>query len=198
MVDISPPPAQSGILGFAASTQSNAASASSSSTPLIFLDIDGVICCNYQRQLEADKLQQLSRICKATGARVVLSSDWRRQIPLKQRVQRALERLGIAYVGCTKIITTVEQIGNWRVESNLRAREIIRWYGSRSVPWVAIDDRDLLSETDGDRLQGHFVHTTFYTGLTEAAADEAIAILRGGVAAAVARSPTSEATTTCR
>ena len=150
---------------------------SSEHDALVFLDIDGVICCNDRQQLEGDKLQNLRRICKATGAKVVLSSDWRRQMPLKQKVQRALKRLGIEYAGCTRVLTTVEQVGNWRVEINHRPREIRRWYGKRSGPWVAIDDRDLLSETDGDQLQGHFVHTSFCTGLTAALADEAIAIL---------------------
>ena len=157
----------------------SAGSPSKVSEPLIFLDIDGVICCNYHCQLEVDKLQQLRRICKATGASVVLSSDWRRQLPMKQKVQRALQRLGITYVGCTSIITEVKQVGNWRMETNHRPREIIKWLGARSVPWVAIDDRDLISETDGDRLQGHFVRTDFIRGLSAAAADEAIAILRG-------------------
>ena len=61
---------------------------SSEHDALVFLDIDGVICCNDRQQLEGDKLQNLRRICKATGAKVVLSSDWRRQMPLKQKVQR--------------------------------------------------------------------------------------------------------------
>ena len=47
--------------------------------PLIFLDIDGVICCNMNGHLEEPKLQQLRRIVEATGAKVVLSTDWRRQ-----------------------------------------------------------------------------------------------------------------------
>ena len=101
---------------------------------------------------------------------------------MKQKVQRALQRLGIAYVGCTSIITTVQQVGNYRVETNHRPREIVRWFGARTMPWVAIDDRDLLSEADGDRLTGHFVHTNFFTGLSAAKADEAIAILGGGQA----------------
>ena len=186
MDDTADPPA-----GFAVATaasSSASSSASSPAVPLIFLDIDGVICCNQLQTLEAAQLQQLKRICKATGAKVVLSSDWRRKIPLKQKVQRALQRLGIEYVGCTKVITTIEQIGNYRVETNHRPREILKWYGARSCPWVAIDDRDLLSETDGDRLSGHFVHTDFINGLTAAAADQAIAILGRGV---VVPSPTS-------
>ena len=46
-----------------------------SAPALIFLDIDGVICCNNRRQLEEPKLQQLKRICRATGASVVRVLD---------------------------------------------------------------------------------------------------------------------------
>eukprot|EP00965_Chrysotila_dentata_P233518 6199634-Pleurochrysis_carterae.AAC.1 len=48
--------------------------------PVIFLDIDGVICCNYNGHLEEPKLAQLKRIVEETGAKVVLSTDWRRQV----------------------------------------------------------------------------------------------------------------------
>jgi hypothetical protein len=140
--------------------------AAASSAPLVFLDIDGVICCNTCRQLEDDKLRLLQRVCLATGAKVVLSSDWRRQTPLKQKVQRALARLKIAYVGCTRVITVSEQVGSWRIETNHRPREILTWLGSRSCAWIAIDDRDLLSEPGGSELQGHFVRTNPVTGLT--------------------------------
>ena len=69
--------------------------------PLIFLDIDGVICCNRVGELEASKLAQLQRICRETGAKVVLSTDWRRQAALKRQVIQALARLDMECVGAT-------------------------------------------------------------------------------------------------
>jgi len=167
----SPPPSPS------PPSPSTSNTSSPSITPIVFLDIDGVICCNHTGTLEEDKLQLLRRICKKTGAQVVLSSDWRRKLPLKQKVQRALERIGVRYLGCTRVITTKSQVGSWTIETNERPREITKWLGNRTCPWVAIDDRDLLSETGGSLLGGHFVHTEFVSGLTPSLAEQAIAIL---------------------
>lgn len=41
---------------------------------LIFLDIDGVICCNCSAQLEPARLAELQRIVRLTGAKIVLST----------------------------------------------------------------------------------------------------------------------------
>ena len=65
--------------------------------PVIFLDVDGVICLNDRGELELAKLEQLARVCMATGAGVVLSSDWRRRVDLKKRAYEALDRMGKAY-----------------------------------------------------------------------------------------------------
>jgi hypothetical protein len=40
---------------------------------VIFLDIDGVICCNMVGHLEENKLAELKRIVDETGAKVLLS-----------------------------------------------------------------------------------------------------------------------------
>ena len=117
-----------------------------SQTPLIFLDIDGVICCNHHGELEEAKLANLRIMAEATGAKVVLSSDWRRQRPLKQRVQRALARIGVGYVGCTSQRKKVEVRGSWLIEQPVRPLEIVEWLqrhrdGGAGCPWVAIDDR---------------------------------------------------------
>ena len=41
---------------------------------VIFLDIDGVICCNSFGRLEDKKLRILQGVCKETAAKVVLST----------------------------------------------------------------------------------------------------------------------------
>ena len=41
---------------------------------LIFLDIDGVICCNCSAQLEPARLAELQRIVRLTSAKIVLST----------------------------------------------------------------------------------------------------------------------------
>ena len=170
--------------------------------------IDGVICCNFHGELEDAKLAQLARVAKATGAKVkretknpvglrsasnglephlprsqqvVLSSDWRRQLSLKQKVQRALKKHRVGYVGCTPQRVVTERAGNWIFEKPCRPQEIMEWLRQYregcTCPWVAIDDRDLLEEICGDQLHGHFIHTLFSTGLTASLADECIRIL---------------------
>ena len=174
------------------------------SAPIIFLDIDGVICCNTRSELEVDKLKRLKRICAETNATVVLSSDWRRQKPLKDRVQRALERLRISYVGCTSQRTKTQDIGNRRWELPCRPLEITDWLkkfrnGPGGCAFVAIDDRELTKEAGGAALEGHFVRTDPWWGLTTECAEQAIAILRGAgaggcgpTAVAVAGAPSSD------
>ena len=78
--------------------------AESSSQPpvkLIFLDVDGVICCNFRGELEPARLAELKRVVDATGARVVLTSDWRRAPQLRARAYETLADLGIVCLGST-------------------------------------------------------------------------------------------------
>mmetsp|Transcript_11833 Transcript_11833/g.19932 ORF Transcript_11833/g.19932 Transcript_11833/m.19932 type:complete len:340 (+) Transcript_11833:66-1085(+) len=143
----------------------------SKSFPTIFLDIDGVICCNMNGVLEEQKLTQLKRIVDATGAKVVLSTDWRRQAPLKKQLHQVLGRLGIDCIGATPMRAMFQPV---------RPQEITAWLNksNRVSTWVAIDDRDLLREVGGAGLQGHFVKTFPTTGLTATLADRAISILQ--------------------
>ena len=49
-----------------------------------------------------------------------------------------------------------------------------------STNWVAIDDRDLVSEDGGEALRGRFVQTAFASGLTRELANRAITMLLHG------------------
>eukprot|EP00617_Octactis_speculum_P026073 CAMPEP_0185747748 /NCGR_PEP_ID=MMETSP1174-20130828/6387_1 /TAXON_ID=35687 /ORGANISM="Dictyocha speculum, Strain CCMP1381" /LENGTH=184 /DNA_ID=CAMNT_0028423073 /DNA_START=94 /DNA_END=648 /DNA_ORIENTATION=+ len=157
-------------------TQTNAVSSNSSleSVPLriIFLDIDGVICCNFDGRLEEERLAQLGRVVDATGAKVVLSSDWRRHPHLVEQVESTLLRMGVDCLGATP---------QGALYRRIRPQEITQWLNQwNGLPihdWVAMDDRDLLTEEGGDALQGRFVHTLFRSGLTAPLADMAIQIL---------------------
>jgi hypothetical protein len=77
------------------------ASTAKSGEKLIFLDIDGVICCNGVQRLEEDKLTQLQRMVRATGAHVVLSTDWRKFETMKRELLGVLGDLDIESVGDT-------------------------------------------------------------------------------------------------
>jgi hypothetical protein len=143
---------------------------------VIFLDIDGVICCNMAGRLEENKLQCLNDICKATAAKVVLSTDWRRQAQLKRQVILALKRFDIEVIGATPMKAMFQPI---------RPQEITEWMrvnGEKAgvTSWVAIDDRDLTNENGGGELVGHFVRTHPNTGLTKRLADVAIGLLQPG------------------
>ena len=146
----------------------------SSRCPVIFLDVDGVICCNEENILVGPQLRELRRIAEATGARVVLSTNWRRYASFKRRLLRTLHRARIGCIGSTPLLAE---------HLPVRPQEIIRWlrrYGSGVDGWVVLDDRDLLSEAGGAKLKNCFVKTCPRAGLTAWAADEAIRILGGG------------------
>ena len=143
---------------------------------ILFLDLDGVICCNMHGELERDKLFQVVKICNATNAKVVLSTDWRRRPELRRRAEQTLSGLGVECVGATP---------EYAMYSRVRPKEIVAWMNDCKEPidgWVAIDDRDLVLE-EGAIVRGknvfskHFVLTEFHSGLTTALADVAIARL---------------------
>ena len=138
---------------------------------LIFLDIDGVICCNQREELEPRPLGQVRRICNAVNARVVLSSDWRRSPQLRRKALTALRQCGIECIGYTPELQ--------RMSDPVRPHEISEWLrqNSSSNRWVAIDDRPLETEDGGEALRDHFVQTDASTGLTTNLADRAIVIL---------------------
>ena len=136
-------------------------------TRLIFLDLDGVICCNFHGELEESKLLQLKRVVDASAAKVVMSSDWRRKPELRQRAEATLAHHGIECIGATP---------QYPLFSRVRPKEILAWlsqYKEPVVAWCAVDDRDLVLEEGGTpHFIGHFVLTEFHTGLTPALADQ--------------------------
>jgi hypothetical protein len=143
---------------------------------LIFLDVDGVICCNGIGRLEEDKLSRIKTVVEKTEAKVVLSTDWRRDATLKGLITHALNDRGITVIGATRKGPPLKPV---------RPQEITGWldaYVEKKNPvsqWVAVDDRELISELGGERLKGHFVNTSFASGLTDRAAERMIAVLNG-------------------
>ena len=142
---------------------------------LIFLDVDGVICCNGVGRLEEDKLQRIKHVVQQTDAKVVLSTDWRRDASLKATITGALETRGISVIGATRKGAPLKPI---------RPQEITGWLDAYSQKrtvseWVAVDDRELIMEMGGERLRGHFVNTSFASGLTDRLAERMIAVLNG-------------------
>ena len=142
--------------------------------------LPAVICCNMAGRLEESKLAVLNTIVRATDAKVVLSTDWRRQAQLKRQVIAALKRLNIEVIGATPMRPMFQPI---------RPQEITEWHNANKEKfgirdWCAIDDRDLLNEHGGGELQGHMVRTHPNTGLTKRLGDVAIELLGGHTASA--------------
>jgi len=159
-------------------------------TKAIFLDIDGVICCNMVGRLEDAKMAQLRRVVEATGAKIVLSTDWRRQLQLKRQVIAACKRFDMEVIGATP---------QRPMYTPVRPMEIMDWMNANGnkeqiSAWVAIDDRDLVNEIGGSPLNGHFIRTHPATGLTTGLADSAIQLLGMGDAMTLSGQPGAVAT----
>lgn len=126
---------------------------------VIFLDVDGVICCNQDHVLEFPKLSVLSCLCTWMNADIVISSNWRLYPSLFVQLVEELRRWKIRVIGCTP---------RYEFHKNDRKRslEIWTWVQKHGVKrWIAIDDRDLVAEEGGELLKGHFLKTNTALGL---------------------------------
>lgn len=149
---------------------------SASMPAVLFLDVDGVLNSQESRALDpshmpsADALANLVHIAHTAGPlRVVLSSTWRLDVELRLRLSEALRGIGIELAGDTPDLTC----------SGDRVDEIISalWKASSSgrdiLPWLAIDDMDLLYMNPKLHPDA-FVRTDDAVGLTRAKAEEAV------------------------
>mmetsp|Transcript_72786 Transcript_72786/g.187757 ORF Transcript_72786/g.187757 Transcript_72786/m.187757 type:complete len:217 (-) Transcript_72786:109-759(-) len=147
---------------------------------LIFLDLDGVLVTRRPGIMEDKLLSNLASVVERTGARIVLSSDWRRHPSARAEAQRVLRTVGLEFIDFTPCMSAFLP---------QRPTEIMQWkkdYSKRQNAehishWLAIDDRFLTEERHGQYLRGHFVHTQPLRGLTEQAVEECVKILNSEV-----------------
>eukprot|EP00929_Paragymnodinium_shiwhaense_P023397 TRINITY_DN14652_c0_g1_i2.p1 TRINITY_DN14652_c0_g1~~TRINITY_DN14652_c0_g1_i2.p1 ORF type:complete len:114 (+),score=8.51 TRINITY_DN14652_c0_g1_i2:81-422(+) len=66
---------------------------------VIFLDVDGVI--NIPRGMDRKLLTHLKGVVEDTGAKIVLSSDWRNAKDTRDEIRRILRLFDMDYVACT-------------------------------------------------------------------------------------------------
>jgi len=142
---------------------------------LVFCDVDGVL----NRQCgspEPQCLAELQRLLVETGAKLILSSDWRRKDHLIRELRQALEKAGVdgsVIIGRTPALKDAN-----------RPQEITAWLEEHSSiakgSWIAVDDMPL-EEQDGPngRLQGRCVQTDERIGLSSTSVDLAISLLNG-------------------
>ena len=149
---------------------------------LIFLDIDGVLN-DHQFHPEAlicallpACVAQLGRVISQTGAKIVLSSDWRYMIHESLMSLQEFEALLRAHGAPAEL----EIIGVTTTDEAVKGRgqQIAAWLQTSTVPieaYVVIDDRH--EEIDSE--EHAFVCTDRTLGLTERDADTLIVLLSG-------------------
>lgn len=150
---------------------------------ILFLDVDG--CLNYTLWYYDDRnpgnlhgeedvdplcVDRINLICEKTGAKVVVSSDWRIESNWKKR----LEKAGVKNIIDKTPITVFEQYGP--CHHFTRAEEIEMWllWHPEVKNYVIIDDLDEFD--DAEQLE-HFVKVNSYRGLSDENVEEAIKIL---------------------
>jgi hypothetical protein len=141
---------------------------------IIFLDIDGVLCLRGE-VFEGDLVMNLRSVVEATGAQIVLSSDWRRDRASVELCRQKLQAYGLDFIDCTpslspKILQRPKEILQWKNQYCDSGRDI--------SAWIAIDDRNLPAEKQGDELQGHFVRTNIRIGLDRSVARQCIQLMQ--------------------
>ncbi len=147
---------------------------------VIFLDVDGVLNSDKTTRTTKNgytfignrKIKNLRRIIEATGAQVVLSSDWRydRNDPVLNEdfleLKNELLRNHIHIYGFTPELPSAH-----------RGEEISEWLKDHPEVsnFVILDDR-----TDIEPNKDHWVRTVMSRGLCKEEADDAIMILMKG------------------
>lgn len=151
------------------------------SIKVIFLDVDGVLnsgqtvrrTTNGYLFVGRRQMRNLRRIVEETGAKVVLSSDWRynRDDPKMNgdylELRRELLKYGIQIYDFTPELPSAH-----------RGAEIDEWLKNHNgvSDFVILDDR-----SDIEPNEDHWVRTTMVRGLGKPETEEAIRILRDGV-----------------
>lgn len=150
---------------------------------VVFLDVDGIL--NYTLWYLDDRnpgnlngqegdidplcVERINKICAQTGAKIVVSSDWR----ISSGWQNRLEKAGLQNIIDKTPVTVLGQYGKTYHFS--RGEEIdmwLQWHPSVKN-YVIIDDREDMMNNQKD----HFVHVNPYRGFTDADMVKTIKIL---------------------
>ena len=155
---------------------------------VIFLDVDGVLnevstetrSPSGFQGVDDNKIEQLARIVKKTGAVIVLSSTWRYEFmqdepnsvsPDGEYLVNKLKEHGLEIFGMT------DNLGG-----HIRGKEIYKWLTNSPEPvshYVILDD-NFFRDFDYYLITKYWVRTNYLSGgLTKEAANRAIAILSG-------------------
>ena len=167
----------------------------SEAAPLLFLDVDGVL---HHSQASSPSeffhprcMANLQRIVHSTECKLVLSSFWRTDPEMVERLNAALAECDIAPVASSTRQHAPPDLSLPAKErlslSVIRAREISDWrqQGSRrEASWAVLDDLQMSAELPSNgghpacyELEDHLVNTCPLHGMTDAHVRAAIAML---------------------
>ncbi len=158
---------------------------------VIFLDIDGVLNCDTSKSychddvcgiivgIDSDKVKRLAEIVNATGAEIVLSSDWKigwekyyitRKPSHAKYLDNHLKKKGNLIIFDKTPITNK---GSW-----YRGEEIITYLNLHPeiTHYVILDDT-FFEDFDCNEIEEHLVLTDYIIGLTDNDVEKAIKIL---------------------
>ena len=146
---------------------------------IIFMDVDGVL--NYTKwyyddrnpgnlygqegEIDPECVRRIVNICEKTGAKIVLSSDWRINKYAIGRLERAGFPEGLIFSQTPEFI--------WDCS---RGEEIDIWLNEHpdTYDYVIIDDREDFSD---EQKRFHYIHVNPYIGFTDKNMKDAICIL---------------------
>lgn len=151
---------------------------------VIFLDVDGVLNHRFSKArcggvigIEKQKVELLSKIIKATDAKVVLTSTWRTGLddslkPCDKCGKYLLKRL-MKYGGIS-IFGKTEYLNVWN-----RGEEIIEWLKKHGdvESWIVLDD-EIFKDYRRTEVIDRLVKTDWYkNGLEKEHVEQAIKLL---------------------
>lgn len=152
------------------------------------MDIDGVL--NYTQWYISDRnpgnlygqegdidpecVARILKVCEVTGAKIVLSSDWRIDKGAIPRLEKAGFPKGLICDQTPELIWTC--LNNVNLYDYSRGKEINLWLDTHQdiYDYVIIDDREDFTD---EQKRLHFIHVNPYIGFTDENMNKAIEIL---------------------
>lgn len=145
---------------------------------VIFLDFDGVITTLESRwNIDSEKCKLVKRICDETGAKIVISSSWRKsnfEYTMKQFSKESF--LLYDYVVDVTKRLSISGSASITIPRGVEILEYIESHDSITNYVILDDDTDMLLWQ-----RNHFVHTSTYEGINEKNVEQAIKILNMNV-----------------
>ena len=153
------------------------------------MDVDGVL--NYTKwyvddrnpgnlygqegEIDPECVRRIVNICEKTGAKIVLSSDWRIDKNSIKRLERAGFPEGLIFSQTPELIWTRFNSPT-STEDYSRGREIDMWLNEHpdTYDYVIIDNREDFSD---EQKRFHYIYVDPYVGFTDKNMKDAICIL---------------------